>query len=182
MNSHKKICVFTSSRQTTPADAENMYNFGAQFPAHGFDLIFGGADKPGLMRQLALGVHDYKGTSTSIIPTCFGWDTSKELGSVITVPNMGERKHIMLTSSDAFVVLKGGLGTLDELMEVWSIKCMGGHKKPIFVHTTPEYKTALIQLFQAMVNEGTADQSQWDALEWCHSLDDVLEKLKTHFA
>jgi len=182
MSSRKNICVFLSSRNISPLATENIYNFGKKLSKNSFNLVFGGADQPGLMRQLALGIYDGGGNSTSVIPTCFGWDITKEIDKVTTVDNMGERKHTMMEMSDAFVVLQGGLGTLDELMEVWTIKLMGGHNKPILIFTSPSYKAALIQLFQVMVEEGTAKQEHLDALEWCHSYDDIIQSLKSTFS
>jgi len=183
MDSRKKICVFLSSREVSPEDCEATYNFGVLLSKNGFDLVFGGAGVPGMMRELARGIHEHGGDSTSIIPTCFDWGTTDgEPGTAIETADMAERKRTMMEMSGAFVVLKGGLGTLDELLEVWTIKALDGHKKPILIYATPAYKAALIQLFQVMVEEKTVDQDQWEALEWCHSYDDIIQSLKSTFS
>jgi uncharacterized protein (TIGR00730 family) len=97
-------------------------------------LVYGGGSI-GLMGALAASVHEHRGQITGIIPQ-FLVDrelAARDVQELIVTRNMHERKQAMFERSDAFVALPGGIGTLEELVEMMTWAQLGRHKKPILL-------------------------------------------------
>jgi uncharacterized protein (TIGR00730 family) len=128
----RRVCVFCgSSPGARPAYAEATTELARVLVAEGLELVYGGADV-GLMGTLADTVLAEGGEATGVIPRAL---VEKEiahngLSDLRVVGSMHERKALMADLSDAFVALPGGLGTLEELLEIYTWAQLGLHQKP----------------------------------------------------
>lgn len=156
MNKIKTLCVFCGSRKGShPAFETTAIDLGHAIADRGIELIYGGGDI-GLMSVVARAALEKGGKVTGIIPEFI---QEFEVGSpgeidLIVVQSMHERKRIMFDRSDAFVALPGGLGTLDETIEMLTWKQLQQHKKPVVLIDVIEYWKPFQELVQAVVNGG----------------------------
>ena len=158
------ICVFCGSRTGKHASYEKAASdLGEMLADHGIRLVYGGGSI-GLMGVLARAAHAGGGTVSGVIPQSLAtielhYTQADE--SVIT-ENMHERRHEMYVRADAFVVLPGGVGTLEETLEVLSWAYLGIHTKPIILLNIEGYWDPLIGLFQHCIDQGFSDPSLMD--------------------
>jgi uncharacterized protein (TIGR00730 family) len=155
------ICVFCgSSHGTKPAYSEAAIRLGALIGERGYNFVFGGGDV-GLMGDAARAAHAAGSEVLGVLPTFLRFQEKplKQAESLIVVPDMQQRKAIMLERSDAFVILPGGLGTLDEIFEVLSTKQLKVHDKPIVLVDTEDFYAPLIPVLAKIVREGFALRS-----------------------
>ena len=133
---------------------------GRLLAARGYTLVYGGG-QVGLMGALARMVHTHGGIVHGIIPEALkeregvAYEVADEL---IITKTMQERKAILFTRPDAFMVLPGGFGTLEEFMEVLTLKQLGYHQKPLTLVNTDGYYEPLIELFEHFYSEGFASE------------------------
>jgi uncharacterized protein (TIGR00730 family) len=142
------ICVFCgSSSGRDPVFAEAARETGRLIASHGHSLVFGGGAL-GLMGEVARAVRDGGAKITGILPDFLRHlEPPLESGEeVIIVPDLFERKRRMIAMSDAFLILPGGIGTLDEFFEVIVGKQLAQIYKPIFVLNMSGYFDPLIAL------------------------------------
>jgi uncharacterized protein (TIGR00730 family) len=125
---------------------------GRLLARRGVHLVYGGGGR-GLMGTVADAVLEGGGTVTGVIPhKLAGKEIAHQgLTELVAVETMHERKAQMANRSDAFLVLPGGLGTLEELFEVWSWAQLGFHRKPIGVLDTHGYFRPLRELMDHAV-------------------------------
>jgi uncharacterized protein (TIGR00730 family) len=128
----RRLCVFCgSSPGARPAYGEAAEELGRLLVAEGIGLVYGGG-KVGLMGRLADAVLGEGGEAIGVMPEAL---VAKEIGhaglsDLRVVGSMHERKALMADLSDGFVALPGGLGTLEELFEVYTWSQLGLHLKP----------------------------------------------------
>jgi len=156
MNRIKSLCVFCGSR----AGAHPAYEVAARDLGHaiadrGINLIYGAGDI-GLMSVVARAALENGGKVTGIIPEFI---QDFEVGSpgeieLIVVQCMHERKRTMFDRADAFVALPGGLGTIDETIEMITWKQLQQHKKPVVLIDTNRYWKPFQELVHAVVDGG----------------------------
>ena len=149
------ICVFCgSSHGAKPAYAQAAIRLGTLIGSRGFSLVFGGGNV-GLMGETSRAARAAGAKVMGIIPGFLRRREVQGLDDVI-VPDMQIRKQRMINEADAFVVLPGGLGTLDELFEVISIAQLKEHDKPIVIVNTDDFYAPLWPLLSRVVREGFA--------------------------
>ena len=128
----RRVCVFCgSSPGARPEYAEAAEEVAGLLAAEGIGLVYGGG-AVGLMGRLADAILSRGGEATGVIPRAL---VDREIGhtglsDLRVVESMHERKALMAELSDAFVALPGGLGTLEELFEVYTWAQLGLHQKP----------------------------------------------------
>ena len=152
------ICVFCgSSHGHDPVYTETARRFGALMVAHGFDLVFGGGGI-GLMGEVATAVSRAGGKVTGIIPGFLRHlEPPLRISSeTIITENMNERKARMFAASDAFAVLPGGIGTLDEFAEAFTGAQLDQHDKPIVLVNVKDYFAPLFVLIDHFIAHGFA--------------------------
>ena len=93
---------------------------------------------------------------------------------------MRERKALMDARADAFVVLPGGLGTLEELLEVWVARSLGMHDKPVVVCDPTGLLDPLERMVDHLEEAGFVRPSARDALQWARSPEEALDLVETH--
>ena len=156
MSNIKSLCVFCGSRAgLDPAYEVAARDLGHAIADRGFDLVYGAGDI-GLMSVVARAALENGGKVTGIIPEFI---QAFEVGSpgeieLIVVESMHERKRAMFERSDGFIALPGGLGTLDETIEIITWKQLQQHKKPVVLVDTNHYWKPFMELVQAVVDGG----------------------------
>lgn len=151
-----RVCVFTgASTGRQPVHAAAVAQFGAELARQGNGLVYGGGHV-GLMGVLADAVLGGGGEVIGVIPQHL---LDRELAHVrITdlqvVPDMHVRKARMAEQADAFVAMPGGIGTLEELFEIWTWAQLGLHAKPIGLLNVAGFFDHLLAFCDQMVADG----------------------------
>ncbi len=155
------ICVFSSSSNAIPEIYfEEAKNLGKQIGVSGWDLIYGGANV-GLMHCCAEAAREHGSKTVGIIPELIHshrLSNPNDHEQIIT-PNMRERKYLMRKRSDAFIALPGGFGTLEEILEVITLKQLNYHNKAVVFINTNGYYNPLLQQFDLAYSETFAKES-----------------------
>lgn len=151
-----RVCVFTgASRGLRTAHAVAAEHFGAELARRGHRLVYGGGHV-GLMGVLADAVLEGGGEVIGVIPQHL-MDRELAHGGVTdlqVVPDMHTRKARMAEQADAFVAMPGGIGTLEELFEVWTWAQLGLHTKPIGTLNVNGFFDHLLAFCDQMVADG----------------------------
>lgn len=153
MNPAFSVCVYCGSRPgQDPAYAEAARLVGTWIGRHRGQLVYGGG-KAGLMGIVADATLHAGGRAIGVIPKAlvqreWAHDGCSELHVVET---MHDRKRMMAECADAFLALPGGIGTLEELFEVWTWRQLGYHDKPVGLLNTAGYYDQLLGFLQASV-------------------------------
>ncbi len=151
-----RICVFAGANLgKRPEYASAAEELGRTLARRGKTLVFGGG-RVGLMGRLADAALAAGGTVIGVIPESLhlreiGHEGISELH---VVGSMHERKAKMAELSDGFIGLPGGLGTLEEMFEMWTWTQLGFHRKPVGLLDVSHYWAALTVLLDHMVDEG----------------------------
>ena len=128
----RRVCVFCGSNPgIRPEYADAARSLAAALVARGLELVYGGGNV-GLMGILADAMMTAGGTVTGIIPEALMRMEAghHDVTQLHVVGSMHERKAMMAEMSDAFIALPGGIGTLEEVFEVWTWGQLGLHAKP----------------------------------------------------
>jgi uncharacterized protein (TIGR00730 family) len=158
MKKIRRLCVYCGSSGAVEARyREAASELGARLAAAGIELIYGGG-RVGLMGLLAEGALTAGGKVTGIIPRRLLDAEVAHLGvtELVVVDSMHDRKRLMAEKADAFSVLPGGIGTLDELFEIVSWKQLELHDKPILLVDIGRYWAPLRALLDHIVVSGFA--------------------------
>ena len=157
------ICVFCSSHTDLPNPiVETAKGLGCLIGRLGGTLVYGGS-KRGLMEITAQAAKAAGARVVGVLPTymiCSG-GASSYIDEQIAVADLAERKQQMLARADVFVVLPGGVGTLDELMAVYAASVVGEHKKPVYLLNVLHYWDPLIRVFDHFETSGTSRQGMF---------------------
>ena len=150
-----KVCLYgASSNELEEKYRRAAYSFGEALAGRGHSLVFGGGNT-GLMGAAARGAASRKGEIIGIAPRFFDREgvLYPECTEMIYTETMRERKLLMEETSDAFVMVPGGIGTLDEFFEILTLKQLGRHKKPIAVFNAEGYYDELLAFLEKAVRE-----------------------------
>jgi uncharacterized protein (TIGR00730 family) len=131
---------------------------GKSIAAHGLRLVYGGGTK-GIMGAVASGVMSNGGKVTGIIPEfLMDKEASKHsltaLTELVVTEDMHQRKHRMFQEADAFVTLPGGIGTLEEIVEIMTWAQLGRHRKPMVFANINNFWRPMLELLNHMTGEG----------------------------
>jgi len=153
----RSICVYCGS-QPGPAYIAASRALGKSIAAHGLRLVYGGGTK-GIMGAVAAGVLSNGGQVTGIIPEFLvDMEATRhslgQLNELIITKDMHERKHKMFERSDAFVTLPGGIGTLEEIVEIMTWGQLGRHEKPMVFANIGGFWDPMLSLVNHMRGEG----------------------------
>jgi uncharacterized protein (TIGR00730 family) len=156
MNPEFSICVYCGSRPgERPEFSEAAKAVGQWIGQHGGQLVYGGG-RTGLMGTVAEATRLAGGRVVGIIPKAL---VDKELANPLcdelhVVDTMHERKAMMGERADAFIALPGGIGTFEELFEIWTWRQLGYHDKPTGILNTAGYYDKLLDFLAHSVREG----------------------------
>jgi uncharacterized protein (TIGR00730 family) len=159
MNMIRSICVYCgSSPGLNEIYMDSGYALGRSIAAAGLRLVYGGGTK-GIMGAVARGAVDGGGQVTGIIPRFLMNKEASEnslgiLDDLIITEDMHQRKHTMFEKSDAFVALPGGIGTLEEIIEIMTWAQLGRHRKPMVFANINGFWNPMLSLLDHMRGEG----------------------------
>lgn len=172
----KQIAVYCSSSETLD---ERFYRvateLGSLLARNGIGLVFGGGDV-GSMGYLARAVHANGGRVVGVIPDRLNnvdgraYSAADEL---IVTDSMSERKSIIWRRSDAFIALAGGIGTLEEFLEVITLKKLGYHDRPVVLVNSGGVFDRLLEQFRELDVENFSLQPTsrlFDVVETPHEI------------
>lgn len=151
----KSICVYCGSGDgLTPLYKQTAIQVGADIAKNNMSLVYGGGST-GLMGAAAQSALDHGGYVTGIIPEFLQNREVmlKQCSELIITQNMHERKMLFFEKSDAFIALPGGIGTLEELVEMMTWKQLGRHKKKVLIANVNGFWDPLIALLKQMKDE-----------------------------
>jgi len=177
-NTLRSVCVFCgSSDAADPAYLHAAGDLGRALAAADLRLVYGGGGV-GLMGATARAAHEAGGEVLGIIPTfLIGKERALETVEHVIVSNMHERKMLMYDRSDAFVILPGGIGTLEEVVELLSWRRLDLHSKPVVFWNPNGFWTTLFALFQHTVDEKLTPPAFMDAWTSVEAIEDVIPAL-----
>ncbi len=184
MSKIESIAVFCgSSSGNDPAIWDTTVELGAALAEKKIRLIFGGG-KVGIMGILADSVIENGGKVTGVIPSFL---RSKEIAHIgttelISTHNMHERKEKIYELADAFLVLPGGYGTLDELFEIVTWAQLGLHQKPICIININGYFDALRNLIVKMTDQGFLKLENATMIRFASTIEQAFFELRTYIA
>lgn len=146
----KKICIYCSSSDAVdPVYFQSAKELAALVATKNHTLVYGGANV-GLMGEIAKTAHAFGGKVVGIIPEGIKnlGITFEEADELVITKDLRERKSIMETCSDAFIALPGGFGTLEEMIEMITLKQLSFHNKPLVFLNVNNFYDPLFNLFE----------------------------------
>jgi uncharacterized protein (TIGR00730 family) len=159
MNTIRSVCVYCgSSPGRDPIYLETGHQLGRSLAQSGLRLVYGGGTK-GIMGAVAEGALKAGGKVMGIIPRFLMNKEATEtalgrLDELVVTDNMHQRKHRMFEESDAFVALPGGIGTVEEIIEIMTWAQLGHHRKPTVFVNVRGFWDPMLALIDHMAAEG----------------------------
>ncbi len=174
------VCVYCgSSNDADPEFLQAAYEVGGEIARAGMRFVYGGGGV-GLMGASARGAHDAKGKVLGIIPDFLrGREQPFDAVETLIVGSMHERKMMMFERSDAFVVLPGGIGTLEEIVELLSWQRLGLHEKPVVFYNPRGFWDPLFELFEHTIRERLSPPDFAKAWRSVDKVEDVVPAIRS---
>jgi uncharacterized protein (TIGR00730 family) len=173
------VCVYCGSRPgADPAFATAAAEVGKWIATHNGGLIYGGG-KGGLMGIVAQAALQAGGRVVGIIPRSMvekEW-ANQDCTELHIVDNMHQRKQMMAEHADAFLALPGGMGTLEELFEVWTWRQLDFHGKPIGLLNTSGYYQTLLDFLSNSVRQQFVSDWQFQLIKTSSNPAALLQEL-----
>ena len=161
------VCVYCGSRSgVKPAYAKAARAMGSSIGARGWQLVYGGG-KAGLMGEVANATLAAGGRVVGVIPESLKQLEVEHRGlhELHVVSTMHVRKQMMAERAQSFIAMPGGIGTLEELYEVWTWRQLGYHDQPIGLLNIEGYFDPLLHFMDQSVAQGFLDAKQRDVLK-----------------
>ena len=175
------VGVYCGSRLgSKPAYQALAQTLGSAIGQRGWQLVYGGG-RAGLMGTVADATLAAGGRVVGVIPQSL---MTLEVGhpglhELHVVPTMHARKQLMAERSDAFVAMPGGIGTFEELFEVWTWRHLGYHNRPLGLLDTEGYWAPMLAFLRHSVREGFMGDDQLAMLSIDDDVDRLLDRLLT---
>lgn len=176
----KKLCVYCASSDRLDLKyTEAATALGREMARRGWDLVYGGG-KIGLMGAVAKSVKASGGRVVGVIPQFMkakelAYDEADEMHTVVT---MRERKLLMETKADAFVALPGGWGTLEEIMEILTLRQLDVLRKPCVIFNQDGFYDALLKFFDRMIAEKFNKPTNLQLFTVATTVDEIFAQLE----
>ena len=152
----RTVCIYAGSLEgARPEYRAGAEDFARRLAREGVGIVFGGG-RLGLMGAVADAARSEGGTVTGVIPSQLvdREVAHEDLDDLRVVSSMHERKALMAELADAFVAVPGGIGTLEELVEVFTWAQLGLHAKPVALLDLAGYYRGLVEFFDHATSEG----------------------------
>ncbi|MCW2523809.1 MAG: log 2 [Frankiales bacterium] len=166
------VCVFcASSQQIDPSFLQLAADVGERIGRGGHSLVSGGG-RVSMMGAVAAAARAHGAHTLGVIPQhLVGWEVADvDADELVVVETMRERKAVMDAHAEAFLVLPGGIGTLEEFFEVWTASSLGMHPKPVIVLDPAGFYAPLWDFLHSLVGSGFVRQTALDALHQCSDI------------
>ncbi|MDR2651733.1 MAG: TIGR00730 family Rossman fold protein [Prevotellaceae bacterium] len=180
----KRICIFcSSSDKIDKAHFDAAEKIALELTKAGYVIVCGGGSH-GLMGKIIETSVKNGGYVVGIIPEFMRtveWD-SKMISELVVVEDMRERKKRMIEDVDAVVALAGGCGTLEELMEVITLKRLGKFTKPVVILNTNGFYNHLKELLTKMIDENFMNKQSVDIWTFVDAPEQILDAINNSAA
>ena len=179
----ESVCVFCgSSDAADPRFLSDAGAFGRSLARAGLRLVYGGGGV-GLMGACARAAHEAGGDVLGVIPQFLtGRERALDVVQTIVVRSMHERKQIMFERSDAFVVLPGGIGTLEEVIELLSWRRLELHRKPVVFYSPDGFWAPLFKLLEHTVAARLTPEDFLRSYAVAETVEDILPMIQQRLA
>ena len=177
------ICVFcASSNDASPRYLEVARTLGGLMVERGHTLIYGGGSV-GLMGELAREVQQGGGRVVGVIPERLSTEeiAVEAAEELLVTADMAERKNIMIERAEAFICLPGAFGTLDEMLEIITLKQLDYHDKPIVLVNTDGFYDTLLGFFRRLEEERLIYKECLELYEAVSDVESALDLLEAGF-
>ena len=175
------ICVFCASSRTLDQRFLDLAaEVGAEIARRGHTLVSGGGCV-GMMGAVADGARAAGGRTLGVIPQALVDLEVADLASdeLLVTDSMASRKTLMIDKSDAFLTLPGGLGTLDELFEVWTTATLALHAKPMVLLDTDGFYRPLVDWLHTLADQRFLKPAGLDLLLVADTIPTALNTLES---
>ncbi|WP_433687143.1 TIGR00730 family Rossman fold protein [Micromonospora carbonacea] len=176
------ICVFCASSRTLDQRWLDLAaETGREIARRGHTLVSGGGCV-GMMGAVVEGARSAGGRTVGVIPQSLVDLEVADLASdeLLVTASMADRKTLMIEKSDAFLTLPGGLGTLDELFEVWTTATLALHAKPMVLVDTDAFYRPLLDWLTLLTDRNFLKPAGMDLLLLADTVPDALTTLESH--
>jgi uncharacterized protein (TIGR00730 family) len=174
---HWAVCVYCGSNRGVPDSyLEVAEKVGAGIAARGWSLVWGGG-KASMMGAVARAARQGGARTVGVIPRALverEW-ADHDADELHVVDSMRDRKARMEDAADAFLALPGGLGTCEELFEIWTARFLLLHDKPVVLLDVDDHWDGLLRWANDLRDKGFASASAISALTVTGTVDDALE-------
>ncbi|BBY25058.1 TIGR00730 family Rossman fold protein [Mycobacterium stomatepiae] len=170
------VCVYCASGPTHPELLYLAGELGEAIADRGWTLVWGGGHVSA-MGAVASAARAHGGRTVGVIPQHLMRRelADKNADELIVTDTMRERKRVMEDRADAFIVLPGGIGTLDELFEAWTTGYLGMHDKPVVMLDTWGHYEGLLVWLNGLLDRGYISQVAMDSLVLVDKVNDAIE-------
>lgn len=170
------VCVYCASSSRVPQEyVELAAQVGTALAARGHSLVSGGG-RVSMMGAVARAARAGGAHTLGVIPQALvDVEVGDTDGELVVTPDMRTRKAVMDERSEAFLALPGGIGTLEELFEVWTSRSLGMHVKPVVVLDVDGLYAPLKLQLEVMADRGFVRPQALAALQWATSVDEALD-------
>src|SRR5688572_11147387 len=178
--SPKLLCVYcASSDRLDPKYYAAAAELGREMVLRGWGLVYGGG-KTGIMGAIARAVKENGGRVVGVIPEFMKVRelAYAEADELVTVITMRERKLLMETRADAFVALPGGWGTLEEILEILTLRQLDVVKKPCVLFNQDGFYNPLLELFQRMLTDRFFKPSNMDLFRVARNVPEIFDQIE----
>ncbi len=177
-----KICIYGASSNAIDKcfiDAGELLGKAIALTNH--TVVFGGG-AAGLMGAVARGAHSENGKIIGICPSFFNVDGAlfTECTEMIYTETMRERKQLLDEMSDAFIITPGGIGTFDEFFEIYTLRQLATHKKPIVIYNTDGYYNPLIDMLNNAISKNFMPKTNLDLLFISDNPQQIIEYIENY--
>jgi uncharacterized protein (TIGR00730 family) len=173
------ICVFSGSSASSPPELLVMAEqIGAMIATRGFGMVYGGGSS-GMMGASAKGAIAHGGSVHGIIPRFLQnlEITNHDISQLTITENMHQRKQMMYTESDAFIVLPGGFGTMEEMLEVLTWCQLKVINKPVYLFNPNGFWNNLLAMFNHASDQGFIRSNHMALVHHLDTVDDIADVL-----
>ncbi|MBQ8741105.1 MAG: TIGR00730 family Rossman fold protein [Clostridia bacterium] len=177
-----KICIYgASSNAIDNSFLDAGEQLGKTIAQNNHSVVFGGG-AAGLMGAVARGSHSENGEIIGICPSFFNVDGAlfTDCTEMIYTETMRERKQLLEEMSDAFVITPGGIGTFDEFFEIYTLRQLGVHKKPIVIFNTNGYYNPLIDMLSNAIQKSFMPDTNMDLLFISDNPQEIIEHIENY--
>ena len=182
MSNALTVCVYCASSEAVGDRLRTVAaQTGKDIAERGWRVVYGGGGI-GLMGEVARAAMDSGGEVIGVIPERLtGREAaSPDITELLVVDTMRQRKHLMDSMADAFLILPGGIGTLEEFLEVLTLRQLGYHDRPIVVLDPDAFWKPLSQLFHRMVEDELAPPRLHDLYVLATTPGEAVDSIARH--
>ena len=176
-----KICIYGAASSTIDKKyIDAVESLGEKMAMRGHELIFGAGDN-GMMGAAARGVKKAGGTVIGISPSFFNVDgvLFPDCDEMYRPDTMRERKMMLDEMSDAFIITPGGIGTVDEFFEIFTLKQLSRHKKAIVIYNIDGFYDGLISFLNQLIEKNFLRAESMNLVKVMDDPDEILYYIET---